>query len=1106
MPNIWPIIAILLIEIVLFTANYIPGTYLLGWDNIMPEFNIPLNFKRSLFSVWQDYRGLGVADGLSHAANLTHTAYISLLSIVLPQNLLRYAFILLIHLAGGIGMYFLLKKLLTKANGQLSIVNCQLLSLIGALFYMFNLGVVQMFYAPLEVFVVHFAALPIFTLSILNTLKNPSRRNLFILLVLSVATSAQGFVPTLFIVFMILFVSFLVVDFFESRDIKKIIIIAFTIFAANAFWLLPYSYTVTQNAKIIQGTRINQFSSEEIFYRNRAQADIINVLSFKGFMLDSIEYDSKNNINIFFMEQWRNHLDQIHIQLIIFISILIMLLGLAYVIARIDKRFFAYLISMGVSFVFLANNTPLFAQLNDAARSLFPVLSEALRFPFTKFIILFVFCFSIFFVQGLYVLIESIQRLKFKILSPIFYSLIAISLFLIAFPAFRGYFFSPLLKVELPNEYKDVFSFFSTQDDQGRIAILPSYTFWNWRYRNWGHIGSGFLWYGIEQPLLDRAFDPWSFYNEQFYNEFSYAINRNDNESFNQVLQKYNIKYLLVDKSIQNSVSRGPIDYASLESFLNSNETLQKEHEKGSLSVYNVTNQKSNFYLVDEQNMQRVFPGFHFANQDVLYKASHEFVADDKSPDSVFILPSLYTGKLQDDVYFEAEETNNSAILRPKEVFADVDIAASPTLVLPSLFVNELLIPVEVAISGSQIVFSPIYPTILINDRTYSIQDEKIVAQLSRIINPSSIEFVDTKNRVDFVNGSARGFILNNHSNIIKVTNDLGREETIAVNTENINKASYSIPIPSEKINKLEIVISKFDNSLAIQNLIQNELYEIKYKLDPLNIFPSLARTQAQKQDMGILLSSRGSSSVDLSFYLDTLPHPGSYIMFVDSEYWSGLPTSFYAENTLRDRPEVETKLSKTKDKNVIIVPPTESDHAGYGFHFTVKSQGIEEAASVLKNISLFPIPESTIENMKILLNKRELVSDESTVIMGNKINASLYSLNIAKDSKSKYLVFSQSHDPGWRAYEMANNSEWPIANSLKTALPFLFGDEIKEHVEVNSWANGWLLPANSQQLTANSQIIIVYLPQYLEYVGFAILAVTFGILLGRFLFLRGSA
>ena len=40
-------------------------------------------------------------------------------------------------------------------------------------------------------------------------------------------------------------------------------------------------------------------------------------------------------------------------------------------------------------------------------------------------------------------------------------------------------------------------------------------------------------------------------------------------EKIDNAFKKYKIKYLLVDKSIQNSVSRGPIDYASLESFLN---------------------------------------------------------------------------------------------------------------------------------------------------------------------------------------------------------------------------------------------------------------------------------------------------------------------------------------------------------------------------------------------------------------------------------------------------------------------------------------------------------------------------------------------------------
>ena len=766
MSKIWPVIAILLIEISLFTANYIPGTYLLGWDNIMPEFNIGLNFERALFSVWQDYRGLGVPDGLSHAANLTHTVYIFLLGIVLPQNLLRYAFILLTHLAGGIGMYFLLKKLLPKRISQLSVISYQLLALAGAFFYMFNLGVIQMFYAPLEVFVIHFAALPIFTLSILNTLKKPSPLNLLILLLVSFAISAQGFVPTLFIVFMILFGSFLIVDFITSHDFKKIIIIAFTVAAANAFWLLPYSYTAIQNAKIIQGTRINQFSSEEIFYRNRASADITSVLSLKGFMLDSIEYDSRNSNNVFFMEKWKEYYGKFYIRLITFAFILIMLLGLAYVIARKEKRYLAYLISMGVSFVFLANNTPVFTQINDIVRSLFPVISEALRFPFTKFIILFAFCFSILFSLGLSILTELIRKskLNWKILSPIFYSLVAISLFLIAAPAFKGYFFSPLLKVELPAEYKDAFSFFSHQDEQARIALLPSYTFWNWQYRDWGHIGSGFLWYGIRQPLLDRAFDPWSFYNEQFYNEFSYAINKNDNESFNKVLQKYNIKYLLVDKSIQNSVSRGPIDYASLESFLNSSGMVQKERERGNLIIYNVKTQKSNFYVIDRQNMHRVFPGFHFANQDVLYKASQDFVLDEKNPDSISILPSLYTGKLQDDIYFEAQDTKDSIILRPKKLFANVDIVDSPTIELPSLFVNEFLIPVEAVVSGNQIVFSPLYPTILINDRAYAVQDEKIAVQLSQILNPSSIEFVDTQSKVEIVNRSAKGFIFNNYN------------------------------------------------------------------------------------------------------------------------------------------------------------------------------------------------------------------------------------------------------------------------------------------------------------------------------------------------------
>src|SRR3990167_5700466 len=102
---------LVLIETLLFITNFKPGSYLIGWDNIMPEFDLKLNFSRSIFSIWQEYRGLGVLDGLAHSANLMHTIYIFLLSLFLPDSMLRYVYTHLTHLIGGVAFFFLLRKL-----------------------------------------------------------------------------------------------------------------------------------------------------------------------------------------------------------------------------------------------------------------------------------------------------------------------------------------------------------------------------------------------------------------------------------------------------------------------------------------------------------------------------------------------------------------------------------------------------------------------------------------------------------------------------------------------------------------------------------------------------------------------------------------------------------------------------------------------------------------------------------------------------------------------------------------------------------------------------------------------------------------------------------
>ena len=55
----WPIVGLSLISLILCITNYIPGTFLSGWDTLHPEFNFGLNFERTIFGVFRIEQGLG---------------------------------------------------------------------------------------------------------------------------------------------------------------------------------------------------------------------------------------------------------------------------------------------------------------------------------------------------------------------------------------------------------------------------------------------------------------------------------------------------------------------------------------------------------------------------------------------------------------------------------------------------------------------------------------------------------------------------------------------------------------------------------------------------------------------------------------------------------------------------------------------------------------------------------------------------------------------------------------------------------------------------------------------------------------------------------------
>ena len=234
----WPIIGLGIVELAIEITNIAPKTFLAGWDNLMPEFNFPLNFFRSLFGVWLEYRGTGIYDGMSHIANLVQILIVWLMSFAIPQELLRYSFNLCMHLLGGIGAYLLIKQLFHKKTHA----ETQVLGFIGGLFYMLNLATVQMFYAPLEAYSVYFACLPWLSWGLIHLYTNRTKSSYLLFFTIALLSTPAFFVITLLFPIAILLgsISILYLAKDWNLHIRHVLVACIGFLLINSFWLLPY--------------------------------------------------------------------------------------------------------------------------------------------------------------------------------------------------------------------------------------------------------------------------------------------------------------------------------------------------------------------------------------------------------------------------------------------------------------------------------------------------------------------------------------------------------------------------------------------------------------------------------------------------------------------------------------------------------------------------------------------------------------------------------------------------------------------------------------------------------------------------------------------------
>lgn len=608
--NTLPILLLFLISIILAWKNYIPGTILSGWDNLHPEFNFSLSIKRELFGVFRLNQGLGAVSGHSDMADLPHIFILYFIDFFMNQDFLRYFYIFSNLILGVVGIYFFLYKIVLKNKVG---------AFLGGLFYLLNLGAMQQFVVPFEMFTTQYAALPwIFLFATDYLLEKNKIKNLVLFSLVTLLSSPMAFAATLWYLYFFI-LSFYLIAFTFPNIKKAFLLILITLFL-NLFWILPNIYFIINHGSYVQESNINQLFSKEAFFYNKEFGNIKDLALLKNFLFDWGVYSGNGHFTKL-LTPWIEYLKKPFVEPIGFLFGFMFLSGVIFAIKTKSRVLTACFGPLLVSLFFLINDNPPTSFIYNFLQQKVPLFGEAFRFPQDKALGIFTFCFTIYFAYLQKTIAEKIKSLK--VLQVVIVSLL---LFYFMLPAFKGNFISPYMKVKIPQDYFELFSWFKKQDPNARIATLPIHSPYGWDYYNWGYQGAGFIWFGLNQPVLNRDFDRWNPTNEQYYKEMSQAIYSQNKSKLESVLKKYGIQYLLVDKSIiapDQGAGSKVLFLKETESLLENSSFTQQVAHFGNLLVYETDSQTQPVRLI--KNPPSIAPASVFYS-DFAYDKYHDYI------------------------------------------------------------------------------------------------------------------------------------------------------------------------------------------------------------------------------------------------------------------------------------------------------------------------------------------------------------------------------------------------------------------------------------------------------------------------------------------------
>ena len=1055
-----PLLLVIGVALAVAVTNIDPRLHFAGWDNIHAEFDLAGYAKQVFFGAWNEHQGLGAPAAQAQISEITRLPILWLLNLMLPANLVRYAFIFLMYLVGGVGMYYYLANAwLHKKNKTFK----NWLASVGAIFYLLHILTLQQFYISFEMFTVQFAFLPWVLWNLHGLISNTNAKQLFYFVLLQLLIAPSGHTPTVFYLAVLLMLGY---SFFLAikkglvqATITTLMVGLLTLFV-NAYWILPNLYYSFYHADYVAQSRENRLFAPESVWSVREAGSFSNLTAGTHYLFNWSDYSFADGEYQLIFNEWQDHLSQPSVKLTLQVLGVITFLGLF--VTLIDKKPGPERFAIAGMFVFclvfiwidLFPTNVVVDQLYQSSSFL-----EAFRNPFTKLSIIYGFLSVLLFIKIIEWLVIWLQRSRFIKTFLIALTLAAIGY--VSWPSFQGHFISEKLQITFPPQYQQLFSYLQTRRPDLRLLQLPQQSHVSWEYYDWqflrhgnGYQGMGFYWFGIPQAFLNRDSDRWGETNDFFYHELKTALDNQDDEQLTQVVDKYNVDLIVVDESKidPNRVHDLLIDHRLAEAA-----GFTKIAEQDFLTVYEREDTDAPTGFIVPEMLQKVAGETDRVRIDQLFAEQGNYLNVPTEEAAVWYPWSGLLAHELDQVNF----TNDGLeVVQPLP-------AEKYTLTVPGWDEASYYTPAAIRYQDGLVEVT--FPETVI-----SAGDQQLT-----LAAPVAFEF----------------FISGDPAEIIVFFNDLGAivqqgqtaypvlqlelEEPVTI--EYAVKPAELTYLDSGEIDATELISTTVGsleiNWPAIQQQQQLTLTDAE-QLALTSTFPRIELDLQQNPSINCNSTDRGEIQTQAEgekliyladdfavncngYVFEHLSPTYSYIMHAVGKNYQGRATKFfvsYSDTTIA--PEDYLIQQPEFDSYITIGKVSGDPRSRLYLNWETRSFG-KQGVNELERIELLPLPLEQLS--KVRLNKAGSsgkIANPLELQSQGILLKSLYIANYDCPATECYLGIDQSYDPLWLA---VNTKDWRL-------LP---------HLRLNNWANIWLVEGEGS-------LVAIYLPNIISLVYLA--------------------